>query len=534
MSDRREVLGMMAASAMLPGAALAVAAPPAAAASAAPRSAVAALDEVFESHDGLGMAELVRRGEVSAAELLEAAIARCDAVAGTLNAVPLRHHAEARAQLAAIPRSAPFAGVPFLLKDLNVAFAGTVTSNGSRFFRDARHGDDSEIVRRYRAAGLVIFGKTGSPELGLTGTTESALYGPTRNPWRLDRIVGGSSGGAGAVVAARVVPVAHASDGAGSIRTPASCCGVFGLKPSRGRVPLGPGRLEGWNGLSTQHAVSLSVRDNAALLDATAGPETGSPYFAPPPARPWLAEVGADPGRLRVALVGQPLGGTPVDPAVTAALLDTARLLESLGHRVEPAVLPVDHPATNAAMLATLGVHTLLAVRDREQALGRTAGADDLEPITAWFAEIGRGVDGLAYARARQAFDAAGQAMARFHERYDVVLSPTLAKPPLALGVIHLSPRDRDAFVREVVEFGPFTALHNMTGQPAMSLPLAWTADGLPLGMMFAAAVGEEALLYRLAGQLEQARPWRGRRPPHAVPLRTGGAAARGAGTGGT
>jgi amidase/6-aminohexanoate-cyclic-dimer hydrolase len=517
MTDRRDVLGMMAASALLPAAAVA--------ASATRVARTSALDELFERHDGLGMAELVRRREVSAAELLEAAIARCDAVAGTLNAVPLRHDAEARAQLAALPAGAPFAGVPFLLKDLNVALAGTVTSNGSRFFRDARHAEDSEIVRRYRAAGLVIFGKTSSPELGLTGTAESVLHGATRNPWNLDRIVGGSSGGAGAVVAARVVPIAHASDGAGSIRTPASCCGVFGLKPSRGRVPLGPARLEGWNGLSTQHAVSLSVRDNAALLDATAGPETGSPYLAPPSARPWLSEVGADPGRLRVALVETPLGGTPVDPVVQAALLDTARLLESLGHRVEPARLPVDHTATNAAMLATLGVSTLLAVREREQALGRAAGPDDLEPITAWFAEIGRGIDGLGYARARQAFDAAGRAMARFHERHDVVLSPTLAKPPLPLGVIGLSPRDRDAFVREIVEFGPFAAVANMTGQPAMSVPLAWTGDGLPMGMMFAAALGNEALLYRLAGQLEQARPWRGRRPPQAVPLRPAGAA---------
>ncbi len=520
MTDRREALGIMAASLLYP----AVAA----------TGRASALDEVFERYDGLGMAELVRRREVSAVELLEAAILRCDAVAATLNAVPLRHDAEARAQVAAVPPDSPFAGVPFLLKDLNVSMAGTITSNGSRFFREARHAQDSEIVRRYRAAGLVVFGKTSSPELGLTGTSESVLHGATRNPWNLERIVGGSSGGAAAVVAARVVPIAHASDGAGSIRTPASCCGVFGLKPSRGRVPLGPERLEGWNGCSTQHAVSLSVRDNAALLDATAGPETGSPYLAPPAARPWLAEVGADPGRLRVALIERPLGGTPVDPRVSGALRDTARLLESLGHRVEPAALPVDHAATNAAMLATLGVNTLLAVREREQALGRAAGPDDLEPITAWFAEIGRGVDGVAYARARQAFDAAGAAMARFHERYDVVLSPTVAKPPLPLGVIGLSPRDRDAFVREVVEFGPFAAVYNMTGQPAMSVPLAWTDDGLPMGMMFAAAFGNEALLYRLAGQLEQARPWGGRRPPHAVPFRMASAGGRVAGSAGT
>lgn len=510
MVDRRDALKMLSAAAC--AAAPMVASVPA---GAAPRG----ISEVFETHDALGMAALVRRGEISAAELLDEALRRSDATEGTVNAVVLRHDALAREQLRSVSAAAPFAGVPFLVKDLGVALAGTVTTGGSRFFRDALATADSEVVRRYKDAGFVIFGKTHSPELGLTGTAESALHGATRNPWDLGRIVGGSSGGAGAAVAARLVPIAHASDGAGSIRTPASCCGVFGLKPSRGRVPLGPQRLEGWNGLSTQHAVSMSVRDNAALLDATAGPETGSPYRAPLPERPWLDEVGRDPGRLRVAMMRAPTSGSAVDPLVLAALEDTARLLEGLGHRVEESRFPVEHAVLNQAMLDTLCVSTLKALEERAAALGRPCTAQDVEPVTWVLAEMGRKVTGLAHATARESFDAAGAALAQFHERFDVLLCPTVAKPPLPLGVIGLSPVDFDAYVREVTTFGPFTALYNMTGQPAMSIPLQATPSGLPMGMMFAAPYGAEGLLYRLAGQLEQARPWRGRRAPHAAPI---------------
>jgi amidase/6-aminohexanoate-cyclic-dimer hydrolase len=470
-------------------------------------------DDWLGGHDALGLAERVRRREVSPAELLDAALARVDRVDAKTHAIVLRHDELARAQLAA-GVSGPFAGVPFLLKDLHIRLAGTVTDNGSRFFRDQRADGDDELVRRYRRAGLVIFGKTGSPELGLTATTESVLHGATRNPWDLERTAGGSSGGAAAAVAARLVPIAHASDGAGSIRTPASCCGVFGLKPTRGRVPLGPVRFEGWNGCTTQHAVSISVRDNAALLDATAGPETGSPYVAPAPARPFLEEVTTPPGRLRVALVTRPLSGSGVDPECLAAVADAARLLEDLGHHVEEAGLPVDHASTNAGMLATLCVNTLKALEDRGKLLGHPWTEEDIEPVTWRLAEMGRGFDGVAYAAARESFEAAGRAMAMFHERYDVVLSPTLARPPVPIGVLSLSPADFDAYVREVTTFGPFTALYNMTGQPAMSVPLWWSGEGLPIGVMFAAAYGNEALLFRVAGQLERARPWRDRRPP--------------------
>lgn len=506
MPTRREILGWAAASAVT--ATVDAAAAQAASAPRARRDA----DAWYEDHDAVGLAALIRSGEVSAGEVLTAALRRVAERDAQVHSVVLLHEAEARAQVAA-GVAGPLAGVPFLLKDLHVRLAGTRTTNGSRFFRDFVADADDEYVARCRRAGLVIFGKTGSPELGLTGTTESVLHGLTRNPWRLDRTAGGSSGGAAAAVAARILPVAHASDGAGSIRTPASCCGVFGLKPTRARVPLGPERLEGWNGCGTQHAVSLSVRDSAALLDATAGPELGAPYVAPMPGRSFLAEVDATPGALRVALVTRPVSGSDVAPECVAAAEDAARLLESLGHHVEPATLPVDHAATNAGMLATLCVSTLAALEDRSRTLGRPWTEADVEPVTARLAAMGRGIDGLAYAHARQAFDAAGQAMARFHQQYDVVLTPTLARVPVPLGVLSLSPKDFDAYVREVTAFGPFTALYNMTGQPAMSVPLHWSKDGLPVGTMFAAAYGNEALLFRLAGQLERARPWRNRRP---------------------
>lgn len=483
----------------------------------APLKAMSKFSEIFDSRDALGMAELVRRGEVSPSELLEAALARCDAIDDRVRAVPLRHEALARQWARQVDRTAPFAGVPFLIKDLGVALAGTVTTSGSRFFADARFEFDSEIVSRYRRAGLVIFGKTASPELGLTGTTESRLHGATRNPWNLERTAGGSSGGAAAAVAARILPMAHASDGAGSIRTPASCCGVFGMKPTRGRVPSGPLRFEGWNGLSTQHAVSLSVRDNAALLDASAGVELGAPYVAPVPERSFLEETRRDPGRLRIGVIDSPPSGVAVDPQVGAALQETAQWLAGLGHQLERARFPIDFPAANQGMLDTLVVSVRKVLEDRSRELRREVTREDVETVTWQFFEMGGKVSGTAYARAREVFDRVGFEMARLHERFDVLLSPTLAQPPIGIGLMSLSPVDFDAFVRNVTGFGPFTAVYNMSGQPAMSVPLAWTREGLPIGMMFAAALGGEGLLYRLAGQLEQARPWRDRRPPNFV-----------------
>lgn len=396
MTTRRETLELIATGALISTAA---SVPVPAAEARTPQSPFA---ELLETEDALGLAALVRRGEVAPLELLEAALARCDAVEGQLNAVPLRHEALAREWAATVDRSAPFAGVPFLLKDLGVALAGTVTSAGSRFFADARATIDGEIVRRYRKAGLVIFGKSASPELGLTATTESRLHGPTRNPWDLGRTAGGSSGGAAAVVAARVIPIAHASDGGGSIRTPASCCGVFGLKPSRGRMPIGPLRFEGWNGLTIQHAVSMTVRDSAALLDATAGAELGSPYVAPTPVRSFLEETRIAPGRLRIALIATPPSGAPVDPEVSAALTEVGEWLTRLGHEVEAARFPVDHAVTNQGIIDTLMVSTRRVLEDRAREVGRAVTADDVELVTWAFYQGAATVGGMAYARARE------------------------------------------------------------------------------------------------------------------------------------
>lgn len=501
--SRRHALKIMAASAL----ASTMPAPSAAKAATGPFSQ-------YDQFDALGLAQLVRKGEISPIQLLDSAIARAEAVNPRINALSHRLYDHGRQVLADGVPDGPFAGVPFLLKDLHVHLAGQPLSNGSRAFADYVSAVTSVVTKRYRRAGLVVFGRTTSPEFGLTATTESVLYGDTRNPWDLTRTAGGSSGGAAAAVAAGILPIAQASDGGGSIRTPASCCGLFGMKPSRGRVPMGPGRTEGWNGLSTIHAVSRSVRDNAALLDATAGPEPGSRYVAPPPERPYLKEVARPPEALRIALMISPPSGTPVDADCEQAARDAAALCEDLGHHVEEAGPDVDPAALGDGMLTIIAVETARLLDDRAAVLGRPISDADVEPVTLWLYQYGKTADPLAYARASGAFQKAAIAVAEFMADYDVILSPTLAKPPVKLGLLSLSPADFDAYVKEVTEFGPYTGLYNMTGQPAMSVPLYWTDGGLPVGTMFVGRYGDEATLYRLAGQLEAARPWADRRPP--------------------
>ena len=485
-----------------------------AAAAAAALPGTARASDPFDEHDATGLAELVRRRRVSPLELLDAAIARLESVDPKINAVPLRHYELARQQIRAGIPAGPFQGVPLLLKDLWIGLAGTITTGGSRAFRDSLATEDSELTRRFRQAGFVIFGKTASPELGLTGTTESLLHGATRNPWDTTRTAGGSSGGAAAVVAARVIPIAHASDGGGSIRTPASCCGVFGLKPTRARVPMGPQRLEGWSGLSTQLAVSLSVRDMAALLDAVAGPETGSPYEAPRGPASWLSAAHRPPQRLRIALARKPPSGAPVDPECIAAVNAAATLCEKLGHVVEEAAPEVDSGALNAAFGSVLAANTWRALRDRGRERGRDVTEDEVEMVTWRLAQWGKTVDAAAMIDARAAFDNAGRQVALFMRDHDVVLSPTLARPPVGIGLLSLSPADYDAYLRDITGFGPFTALQNFTGQPSMSVPLHWSAGGLPIGTMFSARNGDEATLLALASELERARPWRMKKPP--------------------
>lgn len=466
----------------------------------------------YGNYDGLGLADLIAKKEITPLELLRAVRQRVDAVNPKLNALCHLFFDKAEAQISQGLGTGPFRGVPFALKDVGQYLAGTITSAGSRIWKDNVADFDSTLVERYKQAGLVIFGKTNSPELGLTTTTESVLFGQTHNPWNLERTSGGSSGGAAVVVASRIVPLAHGSDGGGSIRIPASCCGVFGFKPTRGRVPLGPTQLESWNGCTQHHALTISVRDSAALLDASVGAELGSPYFSPLPERPFLKEIGTEPGKLRVALVTATPGGTLLDPECKKAALEAAKLCENLGHSIEETALPIDFALARGAFFAILQVSLARVLDDAATTLGRPVCEQDVEPVTWATMQAGTKVTGVTYSRAIATLHQIGLAMAKFQRGYDIILSPTLAKPPVALGLMSLS-QDVPTWSKEVMEFSPYTALYNVTGQPSMSVPLHWTPDGLPVGVMFSARFGEDATLFRLAAQLERAQPWDKRRP---------------------
>ena len=472
------------------------------------------MDEL-DKYDALGLGELVTKGQVTPTELLDRAIARTEAVDPKINAVVLKHYDEARRQIAEIKPAGPFAGVPFLLKDLGAYLKGTVTTEGSRAFANAVADHDSTVPRRAKEAGFVIFGKAASPEFGLTTSTESKIWGATRNPWNTDRTAGGSSGGSAAAVAARILPIAHASDGGGSIRIPAACCGLFGLKPSRGRVPADVGRSVGWNGLSTLHAVSISVRDSAALLDAWAGPEPGDSVTPPPPTQgSFLDAVSRAPGKLRIALVEMALNGAELHPDCKAALAEVAKLCESLGHTVEPAAYNLDGQALGDAMMIGLGADLAARLDRRAQELGHPITTDDVELVTLMLTERGRGASAQAYVDARRVFDTAAVEVAAMHQRYDLILSPTLAQPPVPLGLLGLSPENIGDYARAIAGFSPYTALQNQIGVPSMSVPLVWNGEGLPIGVMFSAPFAQEELLFSLAGQLEQARPWKDKLPP--------------------
>ncbi|MBB1093515.1 amidase [Rhodopseudomonas palustris] len=466
----------------------------------------------YSEHDGVGLAELVRNKQVSARELLDESIARTDALDGKLNAVVVRHDDYARQQIDAGLPDGPFTGVPFLLKDLDL-LAGTKTTFGASVYKDFVAPHTGTLAQRFLAAGVTIYGKSASPEFGLMPTTESRLHGPTRNPWNLDHSSGGSSGGAAAAVAARILPVAHASDGGGSIRIPASACGVFGLKPTRARNPIGPDRGEGWGGFACGHVVSISVRDSAVMLDALHGPEPSSPYVAPPPERPFAQEVGRDPGKLRIAFTDVSTYGDAIDPEIAAAVRDTARLLEGLGHHVEQRAPKL--PADPAAVIATIvACNTGLTVKLAEQALGRAITDRDFEVLTlASAANAGRSSD-LDYCAAQLAAFQISRSLADFFATCDVFLSPTLCTLPLKIGELDTMARDLSGISPLLQRYIPGTSLFNMSGQPAMSVPLAWSGSGLPIGMMFAGRFGDEATLLRLASQLEQERPWKNRRPP--------------------
>ena len=466
----------------------------------------------YGKHDAVGLADLVRKKQVSAGELLDEAIARTAKVDPEINAVVVKHYDYARRQIDKGLPDGPFTGVPFLLKDLDL-LEGTRTTSGARIYKDNVADHTGTLAQRFLNAGMTIFGKSATPEFGLLPNTECRLFGPTRNPWNPAHSPGGSSGGAAAAVAARILPVAHASDGGGSIRIPASASGVFGLKPTRARNPAGPDRGEGWGGFSCGHVVSISVRDSAAMLDAVCGPETSSPYVAPPPERPFAQEVGRDPGRLRIAFTDKSPYGDAIDAEIAAAVRDVAALLAGLGHDVEERAPRL--AADPAVVMATIvGANTALSVRLAEQNLGRKATENDFEILTLASAHNAQHSTATDYVAAQLAAFQISRELATFAASCDVFLCPTLCSPPLRIGEINSMSKDLSHIGPILRRYMPGTSMFNMSGQPAMSVPLAWNAAGLPLGMMFAARLGDEATLFRLAAQLEQARPWKDRLPP--------------------
>lgn len=466
----------------------------------------------YASHDALGLAQLVKSGKVSAVELAEEAIGRIEKHNPALNAVVTKMYDQGRAAAKA-PSDGPFKGVPFLLKDILGDHEGVPTQSGSRFMSGMPATRDSTLTARFKKAGVVILGKTNVPEFGLLPTTESAFYGPAHNPWNPDHSTGGSSGGSAAAVAAGIVPIAHANDGGGSIRIPASCCGLVGLKPTRGRNPLGPDLGDVMGGLIHEHIVSRSVRDTAAMLDCTHGHELGAPYYAPPVERPFLDEVGRNPGKLRVAFSVTALDGKKVHPECVKGVEETAKLLESLGHDVVEAAPQLPMEMLSGAFMALWAAGLAVQIDVQAMMTGRTPSDNELEGLTWGLYQAGKQITAVEYQMAIAQVQMMSRQMAHFMEAHDVWLTPTLGAPPLKLGTIDIHERDPQKAFAPVIDYVPFTALENATGQPAISLPLHWSADGLPVGMMFAGRFGEEALLLRLAAQLEQARPWKDKHP---------------------
>jgi amidase len=495
----------------------------------------------YERHDALGLAALVRAGAVSAEELLAAAAARIAAGNAALNAVILDCLDFAQAELAArraagCEREGVFCGVPVLVKDLLNDVAGLTTWHGSRLLKGRPPADhDSCFIHRLRATGALIVGKTNTPELGITPFTEPELCGPTRNPWDLSRTPGGSSGGSAAAVAAGFVPLATGSDGGGSIRIPASCCGLFGLKPTRGRVPTGPDLGSVLSGFAIDHGLTRSVRDSAALLDAVAGQDPGPPFAAPAQARPFLDEVGTEPGRLRIGVDTTPWLGGQLDADGREAVERSVALLRSLGHQVDEVKLPLEREPFALAFLTVLAAHVRSQIEDIGRQLRRRPRRADHELATWTLALLGRSFRADEFLDAERVLQLAARRIGAWFESIDVLLSPTLGHLPPPIGALQPTAFERAQLrllsavgspwlvralgvhrrmVEQVFSFIPYTAVFNATGQPAMSVPLHWTAGGLPVGVHFAARFGDEATLFRLAGQLERAQPWFHRRPP--------------------
>ena len=470
----------------------------------------------YAQYDAVGLATLVRSGELSAREVLEEAIARAEAVNPALNFLTHRAYdvARAAADNAHLPRG-PLMGVPWLVKELASMWGGQPFTNTSPYLKDVIAPGDALLLERMKAAGMIPFAKSTSPEQGWALNTESTMYGVTRSPWHLDRTPGGSSGGSAAAVAARVLPMADASDGGGSIRVPAAHCGLFGLKPARGRISLAPAMVDFWYGGATIHCVSLSVRDSAALLDVTAGALPGEPYGLPRPTRPFRDEVGANTGHLRIALVTDtPDHGTPLDGEIKQAVEEAGRLMESLGHEVEPAPVPYDFWPLYKTYSAIIAVQTAAFFDGMAGLVGRAALRDDMAPLYWSMIEKGRRYSGPDHSNHIEAMRASCRTLLMRMAAFDLWLMPTVPMLPRVHGYydMHL-----DVETYDDTRMGPdccYTAPFNASGSPAMSVPMGWSREGLPIGVQFVARDADEAMLLRVAAQIESVRPWRGRKPP--------------------
>lgn len=467
----------------------------------------------YARHDGLALAALVARGEVSPAELIEAAIGQIERHNGALNAVVYKAYEEARRTAAGALPEGPFTGVPFLVKDLGRRVAGWPCSMGSVFAQTGPADEDSVLVTRYRDAGLVLLGTTNTPEFGIPGVTHSQRLGLCKNPWNVAHTPGGSSGGAAAAVASGMVPMAHASDGLGSIRIPASCCGLVGLKPTRDRNPWDSDERWRVSGLAVDHIVCRSVRDSAAMLDATGYPQAASPYAPPPKAGPYLDELQRSPGKLRITWSRQTPTGRPIEAEVDQALLETVELLSSLGHEVSEGQLEVDLLALYFAARTMLAANFAAEMKGVIARVGREPGDGELGPLARRNYEAGKRISGAdAFEAAQRVRALCWQILEQF-QRFDVFLTPVLGTLPPRTDDLDPLSSDLKTFDSRTATSFPFTAPFNMTGQPAISLPLAQSPSGLPIGMMFTARYGDEATLFRLAAQLETARPWAERHP---------------------
>ena len=488
----------------------------------------------YDTHDALGLAELVRSGEIKSTELVEACISRIRRLNPEINSVVFELFETARARSKEVPGDGPFAGVPFLVKDLIQRIPGVPTQEGSRFFKDWTPRDETNLYRRWIDAGVIPVAKTATSELGLLPVVETELHGVTRNPWMLDRTAGGSSGGSGASVAAGIAPMASGGDGGGSIRIPASCCGLFGHKPSRARNPSGPFASEHWSGYVSEHVLTRTVRDSAAMLDATHGPEETSPYYAAPIKGTFLGATEREPRSLKIAFHYEPALPATVHPDCKAAVEDAARLCTELGHQVVAVSPGHDTIVLGRAFLKVIGANVAAEIREGEITRNRRATSKDFQ-LTTWITRmLGGAISGEDLLVAARELQTEARRLVDVYRNYDLILTPTLGTPPVRIG--ELDPKGADLIAQKVLaaldwraplgstkiidqaaqstfSFVPFTPVANFTGQPSMSVPLYWNAEGLPIGVMFTGRPEEEALMFSLAAQLERARPWRDRRP---------------------